>query len=105
MALVVHEEDQMEMDSTEMLNITSRKQQLECRKKLLLEMQEFLMKNNFKEGSFKPKEDQGLCELEQIERELHRLFERQRELMNGECSSANGHNSCNGEPSSSTPVP
>lgn len=34
-------------------------------------------------GTFNKKEDQGLCELEQIEKELHSLSERERELKNG----------------------
>ncbi|KAG7325180.1 hypothetical protein KOW79_011496 [Hemibagrus wyckioides] len=81
--LGVHEEDQMEMDSTEMWYIMTRKQQLYGRRTLLLGLQEFLKRNNFCEGSFNKNEDQGLCELEQIEKELHSLSERERELKNG----------------------
>ncbi|KAK3529705.1 hypothetical protein QTP70_033663 [Hemibagrus guttatus] len=83
MTLVVHEQDQMEMDSTEMWYIMTRKQQLYGRRTLLLGLQEFLKKNNFSEGSFDKNEDQGLCELEQIEKELQSLSERERELRNG----------------------
>lgn len=50
MALRVHEEDQMEMDSTEMWYIMTRMQQLQSRRSLLLELQEFLKRNNFREG-------------------------------------------------------
>lgn len=51
MTLVIHEEDQMEMDSTEMWYIMTRKQQLQARRALLLGLQEFLRKNNFSEGN------------------------------------------------------
>lgn len=51
MTLEVHEEDQMEMDSTEMWYIMTRKQQLQSRHALLLEMQEFLKKTGFSEGN------------------------------------------------------
>lgn len=52
MAHVGHEEDQMEMDSTEMWFIMTRKQQLQIRRTLLLELQEFLKQNNLREGNW-----------------------------------------------------
>lgn len=51
MTLGVHEEDQMEMDSTEMWYITTRKQQLRNRRSLLLELQVFLKKDISGEGN------------------------------------------------------
>lgn len=41
----------MEMESTEMWYIMTQKQQLQIRHTLLLEMQEFLKKNNFRKGN------------------------------------------------------
>ncbi|KAI5103215.1 lipopolysaccharide-induced tumor necrosis factor-alpha factor-like [Silurus meridionalis] len=73
------EEDQIEMDSTEMWYIMTRVQQLKSRRSLLLELQEFLKKNS-KEGDFCPKDDQGLYELEKIEKELQSLSEKESEL-------------------------
>ncbi|GAA6101034.1 UBA-like domain-containing protein 1 [Tachysurus ichikawai] len=119
MTLVIHEEDQMEMDSTEMWYIMTRKQQLQARRALLLGLQEFLRKNNFSEGNFNQKEDQGLCELAQIEKELQSLSEREGELSNGmslqekqstvteitEDSSATGQSPPEEELNSTTPAP
>lgn len=53
MTLGEHEQDQMEMemDSTEMWYIMTQKQQLQIRHSLLVEMKEFLEKNNFREGN------------------------------------------------------
>lgn len=79
---MVHEEDQVEMDSTEMWYIMTRKQQLQSRHTLLLELQGFLKNNNLREGSFMRKEDKELSELEQIEQELQALSERETELRN-----------------------
>ncbi|KAI5623187.1 lipopolysaccharide-induced tumor necrosis factor-alpha factor-like [Silurus asotus] len=67
------------MDSTEMWYIMTRVQQLKSRRSLLLELQEFLKKNS-REGDFCPKDDQGLYELEKIEKELQSLYEKENEL-------------------------
>ncbi|KAF4085176.1 hypothetical protein AMELA_G00114170 [Ameiurus melas] len=81
---MVHEEDQVEMDQVEMelWYIITRKQQLQSRRTLLLELQGFLKNNNFREASFMRKDDQELSELEQIEQEIQILSERETELRN-----------------------
>ncbi|KAB5555490.1 hypothetical protein PHYPO_G00034830 [Pangasianodon hypophthalmus] len=112
MTSVVHEEDQMDIDSAEMW------QQLQCRRTLLLELQWFLEKNS-REGSLRQEEDQGQYELEQIKKELQSLSEREGELRNRKClqekpstlteiteeSSATVQSPCDGELSPTTPDP